>query len=92
MKIQVLELELKKIKERNNKVEVDKAWETNYMRNILLFFFTYVSLGLYMNAIGIYKPWLNALVPSIGFVLSTLTLPFFKQIWTKHFYKSRERD
>ena len=29
-------------------------------------------------------PWLNAIVPSIAFLLSTLTLPFFKKLWQKY--------
>jgi hypothetical protein len=87
MDIKLLEKEILEIKERNEKVETDKAWETSATRKILLFSFTYIALGLYMNAIGIDKPWLNAVIPSIGFLLSTLTLPFFKNIWTKHIYK-----
>ena len=34
-----------------------------------------------MNAIGVNNPWLNAIIPSLGFLLSTLSLPFFKNIW-----------
>ncbi len=87
MKLEELEKEIKEIKDRNEKVETNKAWETSGFRKILLFFFTYISLGLYMKAIGIDKPWLNAVIPSIGFLLSTLTLPFFKNIWKKYFFK-----
>ena len=71
------------IEERNKRVEADKAWETSYTRRGLLIAFTYLAIGLYLNAINIPSPWLNAIVPSVGFLLSTLTLPFFKKLWLR---------
>lgn len=79
-----LEQRITKIEERNRKVELDKAWETSYARRGILIVFTYLAIGLYMNAIGIQNAWLNAIIPSVGFLLSTLTLPFFKELWLKH--------
>ena len=80
-----IEKRLSAVEARNQRVEVDKAWETSLTRRSLLIFFTYVSIGLYMNAIGVKDPWLNAVIPSIGFLLSTLTLPLFKKLWiNKH--------
>ncbi|MDD5750728.1 MAG: hypothetical protein PHU56_03760 [Candidatus Pacebacteria bacterium] len=79
-----IEKEIIEIKERNKRVEIDKAWETSLTRRILLIAFTYLAIGLYMRAIGIARPWLNAIVPAVGFLLSTLTLPFFKKVWIKH--------
>lgn len=75
------------IEERNHKVEIDKVWETSWSRRILLAAFTYLAISFYLQAIEIQRPWLNAIVPSIGFLLSTLTLPFFKNLWIKYFYK-----
>ncbi len=85
--IEELSKEIELIKNRNKKVEADKNWETSWTRKILLFVFTYLAIGLYINAIGVEKPWLNAVIPSIGFLLSTLTLPFFKNLWKKYFFK-----
>lgn len=82
-KLQDLEKRIEKIEARNKEVEKDKAWETSYTRRILLIAFTYLSIGLYLTVIKISDPWLNAIVPSIGFLLSTLTLPFFKGLWLK---------
>ncbi len=79
---------LEAIEYRNQKVEVDKAWETSYTRRILLIIFTYLAIGLYMWAIAISRPWLNAIVPSVGFLLSTLTLPFFKSLWLHYRHKN----
>ena len=81
--LQNLQKEINEIKRRNQKVELDKAWEISLTRRLLLIIFTYLSIGLYMQAISVEDPWLNAVVPSIGFLLSTLTLPFFKNLWLK---------
>ncbi len=76
--------EIENIKERNKRVEIDKIWETSYTRRIILTTFTYFAIGIYLKAIDISKPWLNAIVPATAFMLSTLTLPFFKNIWLKY--------
>lgn len=83
-----LEQRIQKIEERNQKVEVDKAWETSWTRRGLLALFTYLAIGIYMWAIEIERPWLNAVVPTVGFMLSTLTMPFFKKMWIKITNKS----
>ncbi|MDP3901365.1 MAG: hypothetical protein Q8Q37_00100 [bacterium] len=77
------EQKIEVIEQRNQKVEADKAWETSWTRRILLTVFTYLAIGVYMWAIDIPKPWLNAVVPAIALMLSTLTMPFFKKIWLK---------
>ncbi len=71
------------IEQRNRRVETDKAWESSYTRRGLLIWFNYLAIGLYMSAINVSQPWLNAIVPSIGFLLSTLTLPHFKKWWIR---------
>ena len=78
---------IEKIEERNKTVEINKAWETSITRRILLMIFTYLAIGIYLNVINVSNPWLNAIVPSIGFMLSTLTLPFFKKMWVNYIYK-----
>ena len=75
------------IEERNRRVEADKAWETSWTRRAIIAIFTWAFLGLYMSVIGVPDPWLNALIPTTGFVLSTLTLPFFKRWWLRSIYK-----
>lgn len=82
--IEKLEQEIARINARNKGVEADKAWETSIFRRALIASFTYLSISIYMWAIHIDRPWLNAIVPTIGFTLSTLTLPYFKNIWLKN--------
>ena len=82
-----LEEKIEKIKQRNKRVEADKVWETSIARRALLMIFTYLAIGFYLQAIKISQPWLNAIVPAIAFMLSTLTLPFFKKMWLNHIYR-----
>lgn len=86
-----LEKEVEKLKERNRKVELDKKWETSLTRRGLLIIFTYLAIGLYLNAVDIENPWLNAIVPSVGFLLSTLTLSYFKNLWIKLNHKKEKQ-
>lgn len=78
-----LEQRISQIEQRNARVEKDKAWETSYTRRCLILLCTYVAIGLYLELIKAPEPWLNAIVPAVGFSLSTLTLPFVKQMWLK---------
>ena len=79
------EKRLKNIEDRNKRVEIDKNWETSITRRGLLTLFTYLAIGVYLRSVNIEKPWLNAIVPAVAFMLSTLTMPFFKKVWVKHF-------
>lgn len=76
-----LEQKIREIEERNKRVETDKAWETSWTRRLILTAFTYLAIGVYLWVIGIQRPWLNAIVPAVAFMLSTLTMPFFKKLW-----------
>jgi hypothetical protein len=75
---------LQKIEKRNARVEADKSWETSWMRRLLLILFTYLAIGIYMWAIDVNRPWLSAIIPAVGFMISTLTMPFFKKLWLKN--------
>jgi len=85
-----LEQRVQTIEERNAKVEADKAWETSWTRFCLLALFTYVAIGLYLWVIGVGRPWINAIVPSVGFMISTLTMPFFKKVWLRWTYEKNQ--
>lgn len=76
-----LEKEVRSINERNARVERDKAWEASWARRIILFLLTYAAIVIYFHAAGLPQPFVNAVVPALAFVISTLTLPFFKRLW-----------
>jgi len=84
MNPKTLEGRVAAIEKRNREVEVDKSWEGSWTRKLLIIIFTYLSIALYLKFIVGIDPWINAVVPSLGFLLSTLTLPFFKSVWAKY--------
>ena len=79
-----LEKEIEQIKIRNKKVEMDKAWETSFVRRICICILTYLVVILYSYTINkTNNIWLSSLVPVIGFTLSTLSLKFIRSLWEK---------
>ena len=79
-----LEKEIKQIKQRNKKVELDKKWETSWTRKICIAIFTYIVVIIYSYFIRKYNSvFLSSLVPVIGFTLSTLSLKYIRKIWEK---------
>ncbi len=78
-----IETQIDKILERNKRVELDKAWETSWTRRLSIAVLTYGTIGIFMHSMGVENPWINAIVPSIGFILSTLSLPYIKSFWIK---------
>ena len=86
--IEELKKEIEQIKERNKRVETDKAWETSWVRRICIMVLTYVIVVLYSFSISkISNIWLSSLVPVIGFTLSTLSVNVVRKIWEKRINK-----
>ena len=77
-----LEKEIKDIKERNKRVEKDKAWEVSWTRRICIMILTYIVVVIYSYIIRKGNNiFLSSLVPVIGFTLSTLSLNIIRKIW-----------
>lgn len=76
-----MDARLQKIEFRNKRVELDKAWETSWTRKLSIASLTYAVVFAYLNLIGNNNPAVNAVVPSLGFVLSTLVLKNIRNIW-----------
>lgn len=79
--LEQLKNEIREIKERNARVEADKAWETSLFRKILVAVLTYGVIVLFFVVAELPKPFVNAIVPTLGFLLSTLSVSFFKKLW-----------
>lgn len=80
-----LEKRVKKIEERNKRVELDKSWETSWTRKISIMILTYIIVIIYSYLIRKYDNiLLTSLVPVIGFTLSTLSLKAIRKIWEKN--------
>lgn len=69
------------IEERNARVELDKSWETSWTRRISIMLLTYGIVVGFLLIIDNDRPFVNALVPVVGFLLSTLVMPRIKSIW-----------
>ena len=82
------EQDLQALKERNKRVEADKAWETSKTRRGFIALMTYAVAGIYMTTIGVQDPWLGAFVPTGGYLLSTFSLPALKSLWINRLHKS----
>jgi len=82
MEIKEIEQEIKNIKKRNKRVELDKKWETCWTRKICICILTYIVVIIYSYVIRNYDNiFLSSLVPVIGFTLSTLSLSFVRKVW-----------
>ena len=80
-----LEKEINEIKERNKRVELDKAWETSWTRKICICILTYIVVITYSYLIRkLDNILLSSLVPVIGFSLSTLSLKIVRKTWEKN--------
>ncbi|MDB4992451.1 MAG: hypothetical protein JWL75_696 [Parcubacteria group bacterium] len=82
-----IEEELRVIRDRNKRVEADKAWETSLFRKLLIAAITYVIASVVMWAIGVSNFYLSAFIPTLGFLLSTLSLPAIKRWWIRTHFK-----
>ncbi|OIO54127.1 hypothetical protein AUJ46_03850 [Candidatus Peregrinibacteria bacterium CG1_02_54_53] len=85
-----LEQKIAEILERNVRVEADKAWELSWMRRLLITFLTYGIALLFLWLIENERFWLNAGVPALGYLLSTLSLPWIKQWWIRRYNSSHQ--
>ena len=83
-----IEKRISTIEQRNKRVELNKAWETSFSKKIIITILTYITIVLFLMVAKLPKPFINSIVPTTGFVLSTLSLPFFKKLWIK--YRSKK--
>jgi hypothetical protein len=77
-RLSVVEAELADIRNRNRRVESDKSWETGRIRLFSITGITYVTMVLVFLVIGSGRPFVDALVPTTGFFLSTLSVSFLR--------------
>ncbi|MDO8497173.1 MAG: hypothetical protein Q7S61_01375 [bacterium] len=72
---------VEKIEERNRRVELNKSWETSFIRRFSIAILTYCIVTSFFLITRTPNPFINALVPTTGFLLSTLSLDFIKKRW-----------
>ncbi len=81
IRMENIEEQLRQICERNKRVEAEKAWETSWIRRLTIAAMTYVTACMFLWLIASPSFALSALVPTGGYLLSTLSLPWIKQRW-----------
>lgn len=81
--IEKLKKEIAAIKARNARVEKDKGWETSWTRKIAVAAATYAVVLIFFLIIKVDRPFISAIVPTLGFLLSTLSIDALKNWWIK---------
>jgi polyferredoxin len=76
-----IEKEVAEIVERNKRVELDKAWEISWARRFTISVITYICVVLYLSIIHAPNALATAIIPVVGYILSTLSLGYVKKLW-----------
>lgn len=77
--------ELETIKARNRRVEAAKAWETSWIRRLLVAVLTYAIVVIFMFMADFSRPFLEALVPTAAYLLSMSSVSFIQKWWLKRY-------
>lgn len=85
-----LQQALAAIQERNTRVEMQKAWEGSFTRRLFIALVTYTIAYLYMRyGLEVARPHLDAIVPTGGYLLSSLSLPVIRECWMKKYQERK---
>ncbi len=76
-----LEARLAALEARNTKVDTNKAWETSLTRRLSIVVITYATASSLLYVLLVPDWYFGALMPVAGYTLSTLSLPYIRQIW-----------
>lgn len=76
-----LEQRIAAIEYRNKAVSSDKAWETSNLRRVVIAGTTYLVVVTYLTVTGADNTWLSAVVPAIGYLISTLVIKSVRDWW-----------
>ena len=89
-RIQRLEHLIEEMNRRNYRVDLNKKWETSATRFMGVTAITYITMNLILWSIGGPYPPIHALVPTCGYMLSTLSLQRLKKYWIT--FETRNED
>jgi len=81
--LQQLEQEIERIKARNRKVEADKAWELSGTRTAFISVTTFILLYVFFRLNQSEAAFINALISTVTYLLSTFTYGLLKSWWLK---------
>ena len=80
-RLDAIDKEIELLRSRNQRVDSNKAWEQSFVRKGTVAIITYIVTLLVFTSIGATKPYLNAFIPTVGYLLSTLSLSFVRSFW-----------
>lgn len=75
--------EIQLLKARNERVEADKAWEVSWSRRLIIALITFIVASIWLRVIEESNVFLKAVVPTAGYLLSTISIPYIKRLWVK---------
>ncbi len=76
-----LESEIIEIRNRNARVDLEKGWETSTVRKVAIIVLTYFLMNIVFYLVGSEKFYIDALIPTLGYLLSTQSIGLLKGIW-----------
>ena len=76
--------EIELLKVRNKRVELDKAWEISWTRKLLIASITYIIASFWLWTIDEADVFLKAVVPTVGYILSTVSIPYARKLWIQN--------
>ena len=85
-----LEQRIAAIEQRNVRVEADKAWEVSWERRVVVAVVTYFVTDAAFRYGDVTQPWLAGILASLGYIVSTFTMPVIRSHWVKHLLEKRK--
>ena len=71
------------ILERNARVEAEKAWEVSLTRRLFIAVLIYLTAALLLWLTNQPQFAMLSIVPAVGYIFSTLSLPWVKHWWIR---------
>jgi len=82
--IERLQEQVAKLEQRNIDKDVGKSFESSWTRTCFIIAFTYIVIYLYLRfSLNVADPQKNAVVPAIGFTMSTWSMSLVKPVWAR---------
>ena len=77
------------LKEKNKKIEAEKAWETSNTRRGIIAVVTYIIVAIWLDMLDVKHHYLHALVPVCAYLVAMSMLPFLKNYWINFVYRRK---
>ena len=84
-RVQTLEREIGDIRQRNERVEMEKAWELSRIRIAWILVLTYILTAIVFWLLDVRYFLLNALIPTLAYYLSTRSLGPMRRWWLQRY-------